>query len=526
MVDLRPFKRTSGLPITNDSATYDELLGKSKGLSAQQQATPKRGLFSSLLAAVTPSTTSTPATIATSSLQSLSTTAEITDAGANLSETLHETTPITETVFLETEHIFPVASCASGGSPQLFEWIVPSAARVHESNLPVSEEGPTDSQLDALTPSGTDVSAGDNASPITDASSPITEQDGIELSDTIHTTDIHEVRDGTLQTIMEEVVGAEIEFAIDTSSHPSSDLSSTKELESPQSAVLSTETVSTGTVDTPYRENLFFSPLPWEGDTDGVEVAFGRVFGELSTLSASNTVQTDHLFVRSTIDTEQIALQFALAFDEMEGKLLGASQGTSVSSPVSSEERQIHSDVLDSALHDVETFIEKADTPAPLREFIEESLADASHLRSKDSENPHTYVGRRLISLSLDLALVALLSLVVTAFFERGGLAALLADISIDGLKAHHSTWFLVSLCCAPCLYSVYTLLGYICFDATLGQRLLGLGVRVQNGRPLKGRHMVVRSLAAPLALVVGGSLPVLLGRRPLIDTLSATETY
>ena len=488
LIDLRPCKKAAGLPITNDAVSYEELLSRAKGPSPQRDKESK-GFFNSLLSGLVSSAKESSASQFSTKEESRASISPIPSSDNFAApDTTHPATPVTQqaTELLETEHQFPTISCAAGGSPQLFEWVVPTSVRVHESNLPVSEEGPSAQQTEALA--------------------------SIHPEECALTTDIHEIGDGTLQEIIEDVAGAEIELAIDTTSINHFEASEPAE----RTEELLTEQI-------PIRiEPFAFSPLPWDGDIDGAELAFGDAFLDINSFTASETLNTDHLFVHSSIDTEQIALQFALATDEMEGKL----RNRSVEPSVFSEERTIHSETLDSALHEVETFIEKVDTPAPLKDFIQESLAEVVHSRLPASEKPQKFVVRRFCSCVVDLLISGVLAITIASLLDRGGLAALLADLSIDGVKPHHTTWILVSACGVPLFYSLYALLTLSVLDATCGERVFGLGVRVQNGRPLRGRHIIVRAFSTPLSLVIGGSLPLLFGRRSLADALSATEIY
>jgi hypothetical protein len=525
ILDLRPFKAANGLTVTDPTATIEELVARVKGKNpnASRASSPSHSILGGVLSAISQALSGTPTDIP-KKYQAPSSEPQPPTNPHSSSEILHESLERTEdehsrvssesetsidddsiTALVFTEDIFPSCASAAGPNSQVVEWIIPAAPREEESTLllesTTSPQPQEEESTDLQTLAGEiEVEPPTTHSSIFNYSS---EEQNI-LPDT--------PRDYENPQVM-SVEGDHLEPSIEEQDDPPN---------VQDSSVVENLTEVQVESKITYTETTELTPLPWDGDTDSVEEAFGEAFGDIRSFAASSTIHTDHLFQHSAIDTEQILLHFSLALDELEGRL----KVEKVPDVATSDNRQVETAVIDSALQEVQTFLNKADQPAPLKEFIQETLADGAHHNHSFAKKDHVGFSLRGMAISIDVITTFFTCLLLTSLLERGGLTELLADLSVNGFRIRHYHWFIATLALVPLAFVLYHFVTFPFLHATLGERVVGISVRGKNGRPIKARHITSRALSAPLATVLGSPFFVLMGKPALLDYLSGTEIH
>jgi hypothetical protein len=576
--DLRPFKIANGLPVTDAAATTEELIARVKGrtILASSSTSPTHSLLGGVLSVISQvvggrptntisgkETAHTPPPVSPEIPLSIDRKDEETEKreepqSSTIAEpqtTTTEAQPRSEeesiTTLVFTEDLFPSCASAAGPHSQVFEWVVPAPLREEERTLTLESSTPSELQEENTTDLHT-VSSEIEVDPPTTHSSVfnyssedqsilpempgeyenprvVPTEHGIVVADDVVSNDATPNDSVPNDTVPSNTVGQTTLENVNAKSTLAEEHyhESHSEPQIPPSKVTHpspTENSPQPHTDssTTYREVLELTPLPWNGDTDSVEEAFGEAFSDIRSLTASATIQTDHLFHHSAIDSEQILLHFSLALDELEGRL----KVEKVINVTTSDNRHVETPVIDSALQEVQSFLNKADQPAPLKEFIQETLAEQNTHHQELTKKDLVGFSPRILAISIDITTTFFTCLLLTSLLERGGLTELLADLSVNGFRTRHYHWLIASLGLVPLTYILYHFLTLPLLHATVGERVAGISIRSRNGRPIKGRHITFRALSAPLATLLGSPLFVLFGRPALLDHLSGTDMH
>jgi hypothetical protein len=269
------------------------------------------------------------------------------------------------------------------------------------------------------------------------------------------------------------------------------------------------------------QENLAFIPLERSGDVDGVELAFGDTFLALRGEFNSADLDPSAFLQMDRVEQEQVELLFSLASDELDG----INPDAAVVEVSRSDEKSVDNAGLQQELNKVEQFIDEADAPTSLKDFFSRQSGKKGRNTSGDPSIQAAPLWRRLVATSIDMALVLIFcSAFASLFNETEGPAAIMADLSVNGFQARHTFIMIAGLSVLPLFATSYYALCFSMLGASLAARILSLLLTTEAGRPLKFRHVLVRSLSMPLAFILGGYLPVLFGRRALPDVLARTR--
>lgn len=160
-----------------------------------------------------------------------------------------------------------------------------------------------------------------------------------------------------------------------------------------------------------------------------------------------------------------------------------------------------------------------------LKNKLQEARKKADQLEAQEvsRELPKASWYARLSAFSIDLgatiALGTLLSVAILRMFEGSGIIARILDPELFDWPLAASVGLATS---AFCLFA-YPFISLCLYRQTLGLKIMGLRLVNEGYRRPRLSHCMVWTMSLPLSLLLGGQLPLLVGKRCLHDRLSKT---
>jgi hypothetical protein len=262
-----------------------------------------------------------------------------------------------------------------------------------------------------------------------------------------------------------------------------------------------------------------WQPLAVDVDSYAAEEAFGLAYRAVSAGALDGDLDLSNVAGYSGTEREMILLLFAQCQDVLDGR----QQDAPIEAVVTSENRTVHSEVLEKQLEQIEQRIERASKPVSLREITLQARVSEKRADGSDDFLVPSAVRRMVVGI-MDLVVILTIAACIASAFERGGLPAVSAEISITGITARHYPLLLSTLALSPLVSIFYLMASFVIFGATLPGRLLSLELRTARGSAPKLRHCMVRAASMPLSLVVGGYLPIVLGKPAVPDRIACTR--
>jgi len=192
---------------------------------------------------------------------------------------------------------------------------------------------------------------------------------------------------------------------------------------------------------------------------------------------------------------------------------------------IRSEERHIHNDSLNATVAQIESAVKDSVITRPFKVPLPDIIDKAAHPFKRDLL-VKAGVFRRLAALSIDLSatlIITLLAVVVGHIIAVPEFSAALSKFSPPLFTdIVHIASLLIAL--LPIVFLLLQLTLLISLGGTIGTYLCHITIVRLDGRSASNAQIFVRTLSTPVSLILGGFLPIIIGKSSLADWAARTK--
>jgi uncharacterized RDD family membrane protein YckC len=258
--------------------------------------------------------------------------------------------------------------------------------------------------------------------------------------------------------------------------------------------------------------------------SDDIDTLFLQVEHEVRTSGAE--FDMEDVALPTITKSEHLELYFAEVDESLSDN---PKQSTQFITAIRSEERQIDADSLNATVAKIESAVESAVTKPVITKPTKVPQAfdiDKASPFLKRDLLVKAGVFRRLLALSIDLSATLIITLIVVVAGHIIAVPEFSAALTRFSPPLFTDIVHIASLLIAllPIVFLLLQLTLLISLGGTIGTYLCHITIVRLDGRTASSAQIFVRTLSMPVSLLLGGFLPIIIGKSSLADWAARTK--